>query len=574
NGINDEDGFYIDNVIVREPPVTYATLPFEDNFDDGTMKSPWAWVQPDSTVTDLNTIIPSADYGLTSGANSNSFWVFMGKLCDNNAFATNALDLHLNLSGQSEVELVFDINSFFDETHAEDGIYFSEDGGNNFIKVIDWDPESWTDNTWFTHPSVNVGLLAIQNGLQLTDRFVIRFQQHDNADFNGTNDEDGIRIDNVFVRNSKLPYITAFTPGIGPVDREVTISGGNFANTQEVLFNEIKADTFIVVDSATLIVKVPAGAETGKISVTNEEGTTSSENDFVVSTEEVAAPYELSAEAVSCFITLNWQDTTGNETGFIVERRMVDSTDFTQIATLGANSTSYADEARVLQNGTEYFYRVRAFSPLGNSAYSNEASATAIVSDNCGGEPPTAPPPAPTGLVASTPDREETQLDLNWNVVEGATSYNVYRQVGGNFEQVGSTTETSYTDRGLAFGTIYIYHVRAYNGRESDPSDTASATTIDKILAIGDDLAEVSELLRLYPNPAQGQLQFTLKNDEYSEVQLRVFNTLGQVQLDQSFIKNQPVIEDAMDISHWKSGMYFVEITQGQFRTVQRVAKQ
>nr|WKN39680.1 T9SS type A sorting domain-containing protein [Tunicatimonas sp. TK19036] len=568
----ENDGFYIDNVLVISRKTDFASIPFFDDFETGELSNSWLWSHPDSTTLP-NTTKPTGFVFVTADArNTNQFGLQIGKRCDD-GFSTSAIDLHLNLAGQSQVEINMDLRNINNEQHLQDGIFFSSNGGKSFTKIYEFVFEELS--TQYTPFSLNIDPNLL--GIAFSDSSVIRIQQYDNADFNGgfqQGENDGFYIDNVSVQNTKLPFITSFSPGIAPVGREITLTGINMNTVTSVQFAGAAPVTGQALDSVTLLVVVPANAQTGKISVTNEEGTTSSENNFVVSDEEVAAPYELSAEAVSCFITLNWQDTTNNETGFIVERRMVDSTDFIQIATLSANSTSYADEAKVLQNGTEYFYRVRAFSPLGNSAYSNEYSTTAIVSDNCGGEPPTAPPPAPTGLVASTPDREETQLDLNWNAVEGATSYNVYRQVGDNFEQVGSTTETSYTDRGLAFGTKYIYHVRAYNGRESDPSDTTSATTIDKILAIVDDLAEVSELLRLYPNPAQNQLQFTLKNDQYSEVQVRIINTLGQVQLNQKFVKSQPVIEKAMDISHWKSGMYFVEITQAQFRTVQRLAKQ
>jgi hypothetical protein len=46
---------------------------------------------------------------------------------------------------------------------------------------------------------------------------------------------------------------------------------------------------------------------------------------------------------------------------------------YSQIGTAGQNATSYADEG--VSPGT-YYYRVRAYNDYGNSAYSNEASAT------------------------------------------------------------------------------------------------------------------------------------------------------------------------------------------------------
>jgi len=70
-------------------------------------------------------------------------------------------------------------------------------------------------------------------------------------------------------------------------------------------------------------------------------------------------------------VTLVWQDTSGVEDGFQIERRGGTSADFSQIGVVSVNSTTYAD-ANVLPN-TAYSYRVRAFNGTGISVYSNEA---------------------------------------------------------------------------------------------------------------------------------------------------------------------------------------------------------
>ena len=72
-------------------------------------------------------------------------------------------------------------------------------------------------------------------------------------------------------------------------------------------------------------------------------------------------------------INLSWVDNSDNETGFLIERSS-DGTNFTQIATVGANITSYSDTG--LSASTTYYYRVRASGGSGTSNYSNVASAT------------------------------------------------------------------------------------------------------------------------------------------------------------------------------------------------------
>jgi len=88
------------------------------------------------------------------------------------------------------------------------------------------------------------------------------------------------------------------------------------------------------------------------------------------------APTSLTATAQKKLrIQLAWKDNANNETGFKVERS-VGGVTWTEIATLGANVTSYSSTG--LTAGTTYSYRVRAYNAAGNSAYSNTASAKAV----------------------------------------------------------------------------------------------------------------------------------------------------------------------------------------------------
>lgn len=92
-------------------------------------------------------------------------------------------------------------------------------------------------------------------------------------------------------------------------------------------------------------------------------------------TEPPAAPTNLSATAKSSArINLTWTDAATNETGFRIERRAGSSGTYTQIGVVGANVATLSDTLG-LRPDTTYFYRVRASSAKGDSAYSNEASA-------------------------------------------------------------------------------------------------------------------------------------------------------------------------------------------------------
>ena len=70
----------------------------------------------------------------------------------------------------------------------------------------------------------------------------------------------------------------------------------------------------------------------------------------------------------------------------------------------------------------------------------------------------TAPPAVPTGL-ATTPV-STSRIDLTFDAVAGAASYQVYR----NSVLVGSPSTNSYSDTGLTANTTYTYTVAAVNG--------------------------------------------------------------------------------------------------------------
>jgi hypothetical protein len=112
-----------------------------------------------------------------------------------------------------------------------------------------------------------------------------------------------------------------------------------------------------------------------RVRATNSAGDSGYSNEANVTTlasTVPAAPSSLTAAGVSSSqINLTWSDNSGNETGFNVERSN-DGTTFTQIATVGANATSYANTG--LRKNKTYYYRVRAYNAGGSSGYSNTAA--------------------------------------------------------------------------------------------------------------------------------------------------------------------------------------------------------
>ena len=188
-----------------------------------------------------------------------------------------------------------------------------------------------------------------------------------------------------------------------------------------------------------------------------------------------AAPGNLAATAVSSTqINLTWTDSDNTETGFKIERCTgVECVDFAQIATVGANITSYSNAG--LTASTSYSYRVRAYNTAGDSDYSNTITAATQAAP--------ALPAAPTNLVAAA--FSKSQINLTWtDNSNNETGFRIERCKGAtctNFTQiatVGSNINT-FSNTGLAANTSYRYRVYAYNANgNSAYSNIATAKTL------------------------------------------------------------------------------------------------
>ncbi len=187
----------------------------------------------------------------------------------------------------------------------------------------------------------------------------------------------------------------------------------------------------------------------------------------------IAAPTPLTAAAATSNtrIDLTWTDNSAIETAYLVERKTGASGTWSEIATLGANVTSYADTGLVPP--ATYVYRVRAANPSGYSAYSDEATATILI-----------PPSAPTNLTASAVSA--TRIQLIWeDRSDNESAFQIERKIGagGTWGQIAtaSANAAGYADTGLVAATAYVYRVRATNGAGASPdSNEASATTLDQ----------------------------------------------------------------------------------------------
>ena len=182
------------------------------------------------------------------------------------------------------------------------------------------------------------------------------------------------------------------------------------------------------------------------------------------------APSGLDAVAVSdSSIELSWNDNSGDESGFRIERCAGVSCDnFSQVAVVDADVASYGDTG--LSPSTHYRYRVRAYKTAVHpweSGYSNSAGALLFTQP-------------PSGLTAVPLNSRMIRLDWEDNGTD-EDGYEIEVQVwNGRFVQtarVGADV-VSYLDHvGIDPETRYVYRVRPYRGEDRSPYSNEAAVT-------------------------------------------------------------------------------------------------
>ena len=134
--------------------------------------------------------------------------------------------------------------------------------------------------------------------------------------------------------------------------------------------------------------------------------------------------------------------------------------------TLAKTTTGTSYTNSVAKPGNTYYYKVMAVAEksAANSAYSE------ILSRTCN----LAQPKASVALDASG------YPVLTWNAVDGATKYAVYRadDESGEYTQLCTTVDTSYTNTSVKCGNTYSYKVRALCGNSDATSAYSPAVSI------------------------------------------------------------------------------------------------
>ena len=200
-----------------------------------------------------------------------------------------------------------------------------------------------------------------------------------------------------------------------------------------------------------------------KVKAHNDDGTSAYSAVAFAKTEdpsgEPAVPENLDANALSSSeIKLTW-DAAEDAVSYYIYRATSATGTYSRIAS-NVKITSYTNTG--LAADRTYYYKVSAYNTFGGSG--NESAKSDYASATTESEV-TAKPPVPTNLTAAASSSSE--IDLDWDESDGATSYLVYRSTSssGTYTNIATVATLTYTATELCADTTYYFKVQARNSK-------------------------------------------------------------------------------------------------------------
>ncbi len=317
------------------------------------------------------------------------------------------------------------------------------------------------------------------------------------------------------------PTITSFTPSTGPVGTSVTITGTNFSTilTDNVVnfFNAVPA-TVTASTATSITVTVPAGAATGKISVSINCISVISTIDFTVTAGPVITINPQPASTAVCNGAIaSFTLSASGTTNLTYQWQKFNGTAFANISNTGGYSgtTTAALNINTTGNFGAGDYRCSVSGDLATSVFSQTTSLTFTTS---------------TTLA-------EITANGNRLTASAGDSYQWYQ----NDEAVTDGINQSFEFNTLEYGVFKV-----------DVTDNGCTTTSDEFTYLITGLEQNREGLKVYPNPVEENLFVEFKPPYHVEI----IGVSGNVV--RSFCVESA--SSSLDFSSLSKGVYFLKI--------------
>lgn len=299
-----------------------------------------------------------------------------------------------------------------------------------------------------------------------------------------------------------------------------------------------------------------------RIAATNAKGRSAYSNVAYARTLGTKPPTNLVATggvdaAGNTIATLTWKDNADNEDRFYIESSM-DSVNFTQIAIIKNNLTSFT--LAPVEEGVNYFYRIRSSYQYGHSKYSN---ITKLFIDF------TKAPKAPFDLKAAL---SNGKVALTWqDDSQREAGFEVERSADNKtFTKIATTgiNAVAFVDTNNATG---YYRVRAVNTKgNSDYSNVASIMAAKA--AVTNPVSFAKEMVDVYPNPTVDFVRVAVPEAiQQDNVKITVFDGMNRIVSSVQLRKG--ATEHTVDLSNMTEGAYTVIISTDTQKISKKVYK-
>ncbi|MEX2478493.1 MAG: BspA family leucine-rich repeat surface protein [Gracilimonas sp.] len=261
--------------------------------------------------------------------------------------------------------------------------------------------------------------------------------------------------------------------------------------------------------------------------------------------------------------TLSWKS-DANADSFIVQI----STDEFSTTEVSESITDTTFTAPELAHDTQYSWRVRGNNTIGNGEWSDTWSFSTIIE-------------VPLNSTLLTPENGSNVNTLlpefKWNEAERARDYILHIALDQEFSNIlvdSTTVDTSLIPSSkLDNGNDYYWRVKASNeGGESDWSDTYTFNIGVNVSTELEETPTEYTLTQNYPNPFNPTTQIRYGIPQAAEVELKVFNMLGQEVVTLVNGKQSAGWHTAtFDASGLSSGFYIYRIHAGEFVSTKKL---
>ncbi len=333
-----------------------------------------------------------------------------------------------------------------------------------------------------------------------------------------------------------------------------------------------------------------------------------------------SAPSNLVATLTGSSTTgLSWSDNSTGEEGFKIERKASGGS-FSKIGTVGADINIYDDAG--LGSGIAYVYRVRAFNANGNSAYSNESSATTpgssggdggvssssnlalhqpVIASSIGDNKPetnavdgdaktywrsgsvSGSNPIASLRVDLGAEMTVTQVNVSWKDNYFAETYEVQVSnddvswaAAANGIGKSGTQILSFSPTTARYVRLYCTENNKGNYRVTELEVYSTATPAAKSSS-GEEVAEIAVpdefvLEQNYPNPFNPSTQISFALPQASHVTIKVY-TINGAEVETLVDEQYPAGTHAVTFhaENLSSGTYFYVMQAGEVRQVRRL---